>query len=389
MFGQTLMDSERRNIPVEIIESSPAIVMRVTGGTERWRIVFVTANVSSLGHDPQEWMSGRASFLDFVHPEDRGGLTAAFRESEETGCDRFTANCRLRRGDGHYVWMADANNVIRDDTGRIRHIDSVLTDYALTCERLDLEMEHAMRTCIDDGFRGFEVFYQPLADLDRRIIGAEALLRWTLDGRRLSPGEFIPLAEYLGLIVPLGEYVLERATRCCRAVNEKYPDFFVSVNASMRQFRQAGYLERTLGILSESCVDLRNVFLEITEGMAVHDLQNLRSIGEALRGRGVGISMDDFGTGYSSLGNMRELPLDVVKIDRVFVRDVGTDVYSAAFIRLITDLVHSMGRRVCVEGVETEGQFGFCRECGVDYVQGFYLWRPMPEGELAELLGVG
>lgn len=248
------------------------------------------------------------------------------------------------------------------------------------------EMENAMRESIDNGFRGFDVHYQPLTSLDRNIIGAEALVRWTLDGKKLSPVEFIPLAEYLGLIVPLGDHILSKAARCCREINRKHPKFFMAVNASIRQFRHAGFLENAVSLLNDACVDKRNITLEITEGMAIHDMQSMKDAANELRRHGISISMDDFGTGYSSLGSMRDLPIDVVKIDRTFIRDVTTDAYSESFVRLIIDLVHSMRRRVCVEGVETEEQLAYCQRCGADYVQGFFLHRPMPKQELLWLL---
>lgn len=249
------------------------------------------------------------------------------------------------------------------------------------------EMENAMRESIDNGFEGFEVYFQPLTDMDKKIIGAEALIRWTMpNGKRLSPAQFIPLAEYLGLIIPIGEYVLRSATRCCREINKRNPEFFVSVNVSIRQFKQPEYMEKALRIIDEEGVKPSNVVLEITEGMAIHDMQRMKLIAEELRKRGVLISMDDFGTGYSSLGNMRELPIDVVKIDRSFIHDVTRDTYSKSFIRFISDLVHSMGREICIEGVETAAQMRYCRECGADYVQGYFLFRPVPADELMELL---
>ena len=249
------------------------------------------------------------------------------------------------------------------------------------------EMENAMREAIDNDFEGFEVYYQPLVDLDKKVIGAEALLRWTMpNGRRLAPTQFIPLAEYLGLILPIGEFVMRSAAHCCREINKTYPDFFVSINVSIRQFKQPEFLERTLTLLDRTGVKKKNITLEITEGMAVHDMQRMKMVSGELRKHGIRISMDDFGTGYSSLGNMRELPIDVVKIDRSFIHDVTTDSYSKSFIRFITDLVHSMGREVCIEGVETAGQMRYCRECGANYVQGYHLWRPMPEDEFIEVV---
>lgn len=249
------------------------------------------------------------------------------------------------------------------------------------------ETEHRMREAIEDNFAGFMVYYQPLVDIDGDLIGAEALVRWKdKDGKLLPPGEFIPLAEYLGLIIPLGEFVLRQAAAMCRRINRDFPRFFISVNVSIRQFQQSEFLQRAEDILRKSGVNMANIVLEVTEGMVVQDLDHMELMAEQLRGMGLRIAMDDFGTGYSSLNNMRRLPLDIIKIDRSFIRDVTRDDYAKSFIRLITDLGHSMGRAVCVEGVETAAQYGYCADCGVDYIQGFYFHRPMPADELDLLL---
>ena len=249
------------------------------------------------------------------------------------------------------------------------------------------ELETAMRESIENGFEGFEIQYQPISNTDRRIVGAEALVRWTPpNGQLMAPAQFIPLTEYLGLIIPIGEYVLRSGADFCKTANQIDPDFFVSVNVSVRQFKQQEFIENTLQILSQTNVRRSNIILEITEGMAIHDMQGMKLIAGVLRNSGIRIAMDDFGIGYSSLGSMRDLPVDVVKIDRSFIQGVTTDSYSKSFIRFITDLVHSMGRKVCIEGVESELQFEYSRECGADSVQGYYLWRPMPRGDFLEIL---
>ncbi|WAW09394.1 bifunctional diguanylate cyclase/phosphodiesterase [Oxalobacter vibrioformis] len=249
------------------------------------------------------------------------------------------------------------------------------------------EIEKEMREAIDNGFRGFSVVYQPLTEATGNIIGAEALLRWILStGQTISPAQFIPLAEYLGLIVPVGEFVLREATTFCREINATRPDFYASINISIRQFQQQDFLERVLLILEETGVSPSNIIFEITEGMVMHDIQRVKHLSDELRQHGIRIAMDDFGVGYSSLGNMRELSIDIVKIDRTFIRDVSTDSYSKSFIRLITDLVHSMGKMVCIEGVETTEQLDYCRECGADCMQGFLIYKPVPPDVLRERL---
>ncbi|WAW10202.1 EAL domain-containing protein [Oxalobacter vibrioformis] len=254
-------------------------------------------------------------------------------------------------------------------------------------ERAELEKE--MRESIDNNFSGFSVFYQPQTDNAGMVIGAEALLRWTLsDGTQVPPIQFIPLAEYLGLIVPVGEFVLRESAQVCRRVNETHPEFWTSINVSIRQFQQQDFLQRVMMIMEETGVNTANIVFEITEGMAMYDITRMKSLSEEFREHGIRISMDDFGTGYSSLSNMRELPIDIVKIDRTFIRDITTDAYSKSFIRLIIDLVHSMGRKVCVEGVETAEQLKYCQECNADYVQGFHLHVPVSLDEFEKIINL-
>lgn len=249
------------------------------------------------------------------------------------------------------------------------------------------ETEHRMRASIENAFEGFCVHYQPQVDLAGTAVGAEALVRWAdNEGKLIPPGQFIPLAEYLGLIVPLGEFVLRQAAHLCYRINQVLPSFTISVNVSIRQFQQPNFINRVESILAETGVEPGNMVLEVTEGLLAQNLERMRQLLEQLRGLGLKIAMDDFGTGYSSLNNMRRLPLDIIKIDRSFIRDVTGDAYSKSFIHLISDLVHSMGRTVCVEGVETVEQYRYCSECRVDTIQGFYFFRPVPEGELVRRL---
>lgn len=246
-----------------------------------------------------------------------------------------------------------------------------------------VELEHRMRECIENDFEGFEVYYQPIVSATGAITGAEALLRWfDRDGGMTAPAEFIPLAEYLGLIVPLGNFVLRTAADECRRINRQNPDFSMSVNVSIRQFQQPDFLVQVEEALAATGVEPSNLLLEVTEGMLVEDIEQMQALLEHLRLMGLRIAMDDFGTGYSSLSNMRRLPLDVIKIDRAFVMDVTHDAYSQSFIQLITNLSHSMGRMVCVEGVETAAQYSYCAECRVDRIQGFYFYKPMPREQL-------
>lgn len=244
-----------------------------------------------------------------------------------------------------------------------------------------------LRDSITRDFEGFEVYYQPWIGRDYRIVGAEALLRWRdAEGNFVSPGEFIPVAESVGLIVPIGEYVLRTAARRCREINRQFGDFMVSVNVSVKQLNQPDVFEQLSNILSETGVDPRNMVLEITESLGMDNVARQRSILERFKKFGVRVALDDFGTGYSSLSYLNELPLDLVKIDRSFIRDIEENRYSEYVLSTMAQLMGKMGRWICVEGVEKHSQLEYCIEAGVDIVQGYLFYKPMPAEELMALL---
>lgn len=251
------------------------------------------------------------------------------------------------------------------------------------------EMENQLRRAIADGFKGFEVYYQPIVDLKtHQISSAEALLRWRPEeGRMVSPGEFIPLTEYLGLIVPLGEYVLRMAAKMLKKINDMgRPQFCISVNLSLRQMQEPNILERFDAILKEEKADRNNLVLEVTEGIAATNHNRLIDVCNRFREQGINIAMDDFGTGYSSLGKIRDMPLDIIKADSCFIKDISTDNYSLSLVKLIVEIGHSLGKHICIEGVETSEQLDCCKAAQADTVQGFYYYRPMPAKDLEALL---
>ncbi|RZJ56660.1 MAG: EAL domain-containing protein [Acidovorax sp.] len=237
--------------------------------------------------------------------------------------------------------------------------------------------------------RELVLYYQPVVDGKGRLMGAEALVRWKHPRRGLvSPAEFIPLAEQTGLILPIGQWVLEAA--CAQLVawsrHSLTRQFFLSVNVSVRQFRQPDFVEQMLGILHKSGANPERLKLELTESLLLTDVEDVISRMEYLRRYGVGFSLDDFGTGYSSLSYLKRLPLDQIKIDQGFVRDLQTDPNDAAIVRTILALAHSMDLTVVAEGVETTGQLEFLQRHGCQAFQGFLFGRPMPAEVLERAL---
>lgn len=242
------------------------------------------------------------------------------------------------------------------------------------------EIEKMLRDSISNQYRGFHVEYQPIYHAKtNKPIGAEALARFVNDkGILISPQQFIPLAESDGLIVPIGDYVLQNAAILCKTVNCTIdPEFCVSINVSVRQFQLLDYASRVKTLLSDIGVSSQNIILEITEGLAATNMERIRNTCTELREAGIKIALDDLGTGYSSLNMLRTMPVDIVKIDHSFIRDLSTDTYSHHFVRLITELGHILHLTVCAEGVENEVQLARCKDLMIDYIQGYYFQKPM------------
>jgi EAL domain-containing protein (putative c-di-GMP-specific phosphodiesterase class I) len=233
------------------------------------------------------------------------------------------------------------------------------------------------------------LFYQPILDLTAgRVRGAEALLRWEHPERGLlAPAEFISLAEISGLIAPIGRWVLQTA---CRQIREwqaqGHPNLTVSVNLSPRQFQGPDLVSQVAGALQEPGVDPRCLDLEITESNAMENAElTVNSLWE-LKRLGVGISMDVFGTGYSSLNYLKRFPIDRVKLDQSFVRDVASNPEDAAIVRAVIAMAHTLRLVVAAEGVETEEQLAFLRQHQCDEMQGFLFSPPVPPDEFQRLL---
>jgi EAL domain-containing protein (putative c-di-GMP-specific phosphodiesterase class I) len=248
-----------------------------------------------------------------------------------------------------------------------------------TVVSLRAELEVDLRSAIQQ--QQFELHYQPQVDADGRVVGAEALLRWLHPQRGwVMPGEFIPLAEDTGLILPLGQWVLEAA--CAQlalwAAGPDLTHLTLAVNVSARQFAQAGMVQQVLAAVDAAGAPPQRLKLEITESLLLENAEDIIRKMMALKARGVGFSLDDFGTGYSSLSYLKRLPLDELKIDQSFVRDLLTDPNDAAIARTILALGQSLGLGAIAEGVETQGQRDFLAGLGCHRYQGYFFSRPVP-----------
>ena len=256
-----------------------------------------------------------------------------------------------------------------------------------------LELEHALR-------RGFErdefaLHYQPLVDRSGRLVAVEALLRWS-DPKlgAIGPDEFVPLCEEIGLIVPLGRWVIKTALEQLAAWNALGGDRLrMALNISGRQVLDPTLASFLRDVVLETGVGFEQVELEMTESVVMGDVAGARSMIAELRALGASVSFDDFGTGYSSLSYLKHFDVDALKIDRTFVRDLPHDRGDAAIVTAVVALGHAMGLRVVAEGVETAEQMAMVTRLGCDEMQGFHFSRPLPPEKLERFLreasGVG
>lgn len=254
-------------------------------------------------------------------------------------------------------------------------------------KRLDLEKN--MRNATMNACNEFEVYYQPIVDVSRTgnpCTGAEALIRWNCENLGfISPAEFIPLAEYLGLINPIGDHVLKEACRSCKYWNDMgHPEYKVNVNLSVVQLLRNDVAERIQTILQETKMNPKNLTLEVTESLAINDMVRMKQVLGKIKELGVRVALDDFGTGYSSLNHIREMPIDVIKIDKCFIDDLGKEPFEDAFVKIVCELASTIGMHVCVEGVENEKQFEILKKMQIQMIQGFYFDKPMSKKEFEE-----
>ena len=251
-------------------------------------------------------------------------------------------------------------------------------------------LENDLHKALED--RQFTLHYQVQVSGSHRPIGAEGLIRWMHPVRGLvSPAQFIPLAEETGLIIPIGQWVLEEACAQLKLWRQDplTRDFTLAINVSSKQFREAGFIEQVQSAVRRHGVDPRFLKLELTESMLLDDIEGTIAVMNALKEIGVKFSLDDFGAGYSSLQYLKRLPLDQLKIDRSFIRDIAADSSDTAIVRTIVAMAKSLNLDVIAEGVETETQRDLLLEIGCTHFQGYFFAKPAPAGALEALFKTG
>ncbi len=284
----------------------------------------------------------------------------------------------------------DPETLVRNaDTAMYRAKDQGRDNYQLYAPDMNAEalqrlaLENLLRKALSND--ELVLFYQPQVDAkSRAIVGVEALIRWRHpELGLLSPAHFISLAEASGLIVPIGEWVIRTACKQVKQWQRKFDhDITVAVNLSARQFQQPDVVEMVRSALDATALDPETLELEITESNAMQNAENTIYTLRELKSLGVRISMDDFGTGYSSLNYLKRFPIDILKLDQMFVREAVTDPSDAAIVAAVIQLAHSLHLRVVAEGVERQDQLDFLTRQGCDIIQGYFFSQPLPAEQL-------
>lgn len=242
-----------------------------------------------------------------------------------------------------------------------------------------IEMQESLHNCVIRDFDEFELYYQPQINTKtKEIVGAEALLRWhSKKHGEISPLTFIPLLEESGLIIQVGKWVFDEAIKQCKRWQQLKPNFTISINVSYIQLKESELLKYLQEGLKENEVDPHSCILELTENCWIPDLEYLNNEFKTIKELGYGIAIDDFGTGYSSLNHLKELPVNVIKIDRSFIQNIIHESYEYTFLEYIIKLAHIIDLQVCVEGVETKEEFETVMKTNPDFIQGFLFGRPV------------
>lgn len=291
-------------------------------------------------------------------------------------------------------WGVQPSHNLPDDLrifgGKVNTVVAALAMYlAMHIMQADVEARNAYEADLREAIRSGQLVlhYQPQVDQDGKLLGAEALLRWPHPRRgMISPGEFIPLAEKSGLILPLGEWVIDTACKHLAelATQTDTAHLTISVNISVQQVRQPNFVVQAMAAIERHKVDPSRLKMELTESVFARDMDDLIGKMKALRQYGVSFSLDDFGTGYSSLSYLKRLPLDQLKIDQAFVRDLLTQPRDLAIAKTIIELGRSLNMAVMAEGVETREQHQILEGMGCRQFQGYLFGKPMPLATLLE-----
>lgn len=262
--------------------------------------------------------------------------------------------------------------------GKNQYYSFVLEDYE--CYLRSRHLKQLLRQAVCNNFEGFEAYFQPLFYANsHKLYGAETLMRfYTEEYGMVSPGEFIPLLEETGLIIPLGRWILHQALFACKHIQQWIPDFQISVNVSYIQIMKSNIISEIVTAAEQYKIPPSQVVIELTESGALESDVHFSKIWDKLKSNGIRLALDDFGTGYSNFHYINDLQPDIIKIDRSFTAKAMQNEYEYNLLALMSGLVHNLNLKICIEGIETEEERNRMLTLNPDYSQGFYFGRPCP-----------
>jgi diguanylate cyclase (GGDEF)-like protein len=293
-------------------------------------------------------------------------------------------------GDDPHVLLRNADTAMYRAKRKGRDTYEIFTPEMGDVVMKRVEIDNKLRRAIDNG--DFYLKYQALMDArSQTIVGAEALIRWEDEELgEVSPEEFVPLAEESGLIVEIGDWVLDTALADTKKLREKpgFENFYIAINLSSRQFRGKDIVKNISNSLIRHNLPGSSLELEVTERLLMKDVPHVVGLLNQFKDMGIRLSIDDFGTGYSSLSYLKRFPFDVLKIDKAFISDIGEDPDDTALCDAIIAMAHSLGLSIIGEGVENKYQFDFLNQRGVETIQGYYVSEPMVHDEFLKFITI-
>ena len=241
------------------------------------------------------------------------------------------------------------------------------------------QLTQSLRKSVADNFKGYELYYQPLVDVvTGNVCGAEALLRYkSEDGNILPPNIFIPILEETGLVVPVGKWIINEAIKKCKEIQAVIPEFHVNINVSYIQVIKSNLVKDVTTAIEKYNINPSSIIIEMTESGLLESNKRYMKIWSALKERGVGLALDDFGTGYSNFHYLYNLKPDYIKIDRTLMKNALSNEYENMLLKHMVDMAHSVGVKICIEGIEEKAELERIMLLKPDYIQGFYYGRPV------------
>lgn len=257
-------------------------------------------------------------------------------------------------------------------------------NYQNYIRRIDIQEE--LRKCIENGFQGFEVYYQPIMKPQTNTLyGSEALIRWHSEKYGfMSPVDFVPLLEESALIIPLGKWIIERAVTQCSEWVKLYPDFVMNINLSFVQIIKSDILKDAMELIDQCGLSHEHIVFEVTESGELENNAAVKNVLSSFTNKCFNLAIDDFGTGYSNLRYIRDMMFGIIKIDRLFIKDINESSQNYTLVKYVTEMAHNFNLKVCIEGVETQEEYDKVMTLKPDCIQGFFYGKPMGAGDFSK-----